>query len=704
MQTKNKIIVLEKLMRTLNLLTSLSLLITAPSLVYPQHLPQVTFQVHQVKNEARAPSLSLSYDEIMVLLDEIESGELEKKYSSAQLEKVNEFLALLATEGMLTGNPDTHLALQQDIDDLLKCNDHPYSYSFANGKFDGYMIAPAIFNNNYRDIVSCKSWMKKKWKKTKRFVKHHKKEIIIGAVIVVAVTVVIVAVVAISSTSAAAGVAAGAVGACPRSNKSGSKDSAPPPTDAPLLKEALKEEIASFKENLAKELFHEPLHEPASWRETGKLITPIFAHDSFNNLTDHLAVDTPLFQEIQNIRFENSTYTSTGTEIQPHLVHEEIDRQFYTDYSSLYEDAKSAPNMGFLTYQITGENALRENNFSLAIEDLTKAIELDPTNPLSYLDRGVAHFKLGDYENSMQDYENYILNTPTTYEFSIPQFTLGFVKGLPKGVGDSGKGLAHIVSETICHPITSAQQMWHSLNLLCSLIGTQEWEMIAETLVPEIHELVLKWENLPSEARGELAGHVLGKHGADIFIPRGAAKVLAKSAKAARALNQVQKSLRTAEQSILLGSAAGLKTPTKIAEAVAAQQKALAFSEASKINIVEMVKLKKAGKLEGGMKEAFENYISNSKSEILKALINEEKHVKLYLDYLNKPVKEIKKSIKSYEKQIALHQDKTVNPSKHIQEWHTLDPREQTALINKTLAQRDKSIQKTKNHSSIYFK
>ena len=455
-------------MRTLNLLTSISLLLTTPTLVYPHQLPQVTF--HQVKNEVSAPTLTLSYDGIMNLLDEIESGELEKKYSPSDLLKVNQFLALLAKEGVLPSDSDTYFALEQDIDDLLNTHDLPYSFSLASSKLPEYRIAHAIFHNDYKDIVLCKSWMKKKWKKTKRFVKHHKKEIIIGAIVVVAVAVVIVAVVAVSSASAAAGAAAGAVGACPHSNKSENIDSSPA---APLLKEALNEEIASFKETIAKDLFQDPSSEPISWRDTGKLITPIFAHDSYNNLTGQLAIDTPLFQEIQNIHFENSTYTPTGTEIQPYLVHEEIDRQFYTDYARFYEDAKSVPNIGTLTYQTIGENALRENNFSLAIEGLTKAIELDPTNPLPYLDRGVAHFKLGDYENSMQDYENYILNTPKTYEFSIPQFTLGFVKGLPKGVGDSGKGLAQIVGETICHPITSAQQMWHSLNLLCSFIGTK---------------------------------------------------------------------------------------------------------------------------------------------------------------------------------------------------------------------------------------
>ena len=96
-----------------------------------------------------------------------------------------------------------------------------------------------------------------------------------------------------------------------------------------------------------------------------------------------------------------------------------------------------------------------------------------------------------------------------------------------------------------------------------------------------------------------------------------------------------------------------------------------------------MVQLKKAGKLELAFDNTFQNLINKPGYEVLRAAINEEKHVKFIIDYFNKPAKEIKKSIKSYEKQIAVHRDKIANPSKHIPHWNGLHPERKESLINK---------------------
>ncbi len=90
------------------------LLLTMPSVaLYPQsHTPQITFQVQKVNLEEKqiAKDYMPSYDEILRLLDELESGELEKKCTSEQqIENLTHFVALLAKEGVLPDNSPERL-------------------------------------------------------------------------------------------------------------------------------------------------------------------------------------------------------------------------------------------------------------------------------------------------------------------------------------------------------------------------------------------------------------------------------------------------------------------------------------------------------------------------------------------------------------------------------------------------------------------
>lgn len=88
-------------------------------------------------------------------------------------------------------------------------------------------------------------------------------------------------------------------------------------------------------------------------------------------------------------------------------------------------------------------------------------------------------------------------------------------------------------------------------------------------------------------------------------------------------------------------------------------------------------------KLESTINSRLDRLVSQSESEVLKAAIRKDSHVKMVRDYLDKPAKEIQKGIRSYEKLITEHKDKIANPSKFIPNWDKLHPERQDALINK---------------------
>lgn len=128
--------------------------------------------------------------------------------------------------------------MEEDIEDLLESQDNPFEYAFSTGDYGEYMIIPAVINGySTFDVIYCGK-ISRAWKKTKRFVKKHKKAIIIGAVVVVVATAVVVAVVATGGVGAAplaAASTAGAIGSSSNDSKSENSSSLPNPNQSPSL-------------------------------------------------------------------------------------------------------------------------------------------------------------------------------------------------------------------------------------------------------------------------------------------------------------------------------------------------------------------------------------------------------------------------------------------------------------------------------------
>lgn len=360
-----------------------------------------------------------------------------------------------------------------------------------------------------------------------------------------------------------------------------------------------------------------------------------------------------------------------------------IDWKAFTYYSYVAEQVDQQISGTPLSHQSLGEKALATGYYTQAVQDFGNAIQENPSDSASYLKRGIALFELGQYDSSLQDYQHFVSQNKTAPPLSVSEFSLGFVKGLSKGVYESGEGILLFLTDFIKSPIQTSKQVVDSVSTLVNLVRNDKWGTIAEALSPEMHELVTEWDTLSSDKRGELAGHAIGKHGADILLPGALAKVASKSAKSAQELVEVCRNLEIAKETLILEAAGGIGNSAKIAEVVQNGQTMMALGEDVGLTAHEIAQLKQAGKLENAINNGLEKLVSQSESEVLKSAINQNRHVKMVRDYLDKPAKEIQKGINSYEKQIALHKDKIANPTKHYPHWDKLDPRQREALINK---------------------
>lgn len=247
---------------------------------------------------------------------------------------------------------------------------------------------------------------------------------------------------------------------------------------------------------------------------------------------------------------------------------------------------------------LKGQLELESSLYAEAILTLTEAIAKTPALKETYLERGTAYFELGEYECSMEDYLAYTACIQSAEPFSLQTFSLSFAKNILPGCYESGRGLYLLLSGLAQHPIHTAHLIWESLTLLSKLAATKEWKLLAEAVAPEVHQLLVEWDSLPSEKRGELAGYAFGKYGADLLMPVALAKAASKGLKYGAQVSSAYKNLRAADQALLLESLSSLKSAAKIEEAVVAARQTAFLGEELGLTARNMGQLKQTGTLQ----------------------------------------------------------------------------------------------------------
>jgi tetratricopeptide (TPR) repeat protein len=555
-----------------------ALLITTPTLfAYPTCEPQ---QFHT--QSIQVPDLrTLSYDEVIDLLALIESDSFDERYSPYDLEQINQFLALLAMEGSTESEkPEMYCAVASLTADT------PLYYALYNRADTSYANVPAIYYPASKEIVLCKSWCKKQFQQTQLFVKKHKKAIIIGAIVVVTVAVVVVAAVAISTAATTAAIAAAAAASA---NNSFSEPNA-------SLTTSIQNQVSTFKETIAQEQFAAiaDLNE-ITLEENGRIVGSLFAHKTIEGIKNDFANNPAYGHELKGLGFDSQyptpNWLQTNVGSNTIMPHASTDLAFSTDYANTY-----AGDLNLISYETRGNLAYNYECYGQAIQDYGNAITIDPSNPTLYLERGIANFELGNYEQSMSDYQQYV--EKKAEPFSVTDFSIGFARGVPRGAYESGEGAILFLSEFITHPIHTSKQVVDALTQLATLAKNDEFGLIAEALSPELHQLVTDWDTLPSYTRGELSGYALGKIGTDLLAPGAVAKIASKSITTGRELATICKNFHLAKETLILETANGIGIPAKVSEIISMGKKSATLGEELGFTAQEIGELQKTKTLE----------------------------------------------------------------------------------------------------------
>lgn len=352
------------------------------------------------------PLQSFTYDDVLDLIEEIEEGDLENRCSEAQLNKITEFVALLAREGVLPEDVNEKSSIEDDVRDLLQLDSNRNEILYSLYRGGENLVIPSVYYGQ-GDIMLCRSWAKKKWDNTRHFVKKHKTAIIIGAAVVVAVVVVCVVVASVGTASTVAGAAGAGVGGLSSSDighsgkspqEGETTPSSPPPqsevqSQSANLTEIFDEQVSSLKEMIVEDVINtSDLAMPTggtSLIEKARELGSFLAHETLDGVSQITSAISQLANNIKdlgekifpNISQDNELFSGSPTENHESLVatgHEKIDQAFSTDQAGFYTpEAKEVGNnfvVGIIPFPgIFSGGAFNANKLSEAGKALDRA-------------------------------------------------------------------------------------------------------------------------------------------------------------------------------------------------------------------------------------------------------------------------------------------------------------------------------------------
>lgn len=183
---------------------------------------------------------------------------------------------------------------------------------------------------------------------------------------------------------------------------------------------------------------------------------------------------------------------------------------------------------------VNGKNLIELGNYHEAIDALSYVIAKDPKNIDAHFERAVAYFETGEFDLSLKDY----LESKIKFK-EISKDLLSFSQGLLHGILEGGsQATVEFVPSILSSLHGISQGLWAfvleprqvSVELINSAKGCIDFLKVHTTketfhlLVPELKELMEKWEQIDELKQGILIGNIIGKYGIDIFAGVGVTK------------------------------------------------------------------------------------------------------------------------------------------------------------------------------------
>lgn len=254
-----------------------------------------------------------------------------------------------------------------------------------------------------------------------------------------------------------------------------------------------------------------------------------------------------------------------------------------TDICALIQQAKEegvAASLDFRMNYYKGAAESEMGRYHEAIDTLTTMLDQVRWDE-GYLERAVAYFETGQFDLAFKDYLTIFSSsikahpvdnwTPYSLEYASG-ITVGTLEGIGAGALEfipstlsSATGLCNGLWALLKNPGKASHEIVSATYDCLEYIRTHSTPEIAQTLVPELKELVTDWDSIPEYKRGQLTGYILGKYGVDVFMCVGTTKLFKayRDLKRANNILTLELAAANAENKALLIEEAGKRLQSK---------------------------------------------------------------------------------------------------------------------------------------------
>lgn len=202
-------------------------------------------------------------------------------------------------------------------------------------------------------------------------------------------------------------------------------------------------------------------------------------------------------------------------------------------------DEEDLNNLNAQAYLLKGQMESEVGLYAEAVIALTEAIKKNPLEKEAYLERASAYFELGDFDLSLSDYLSSGIK-PKPIDPSLKDnlaFALGLSKGALQGGTEatiefipsllsSAQGIGQALWGFALDPIQVSADFVDAAMVCVDYVKNNTPKDIIISLVPELQQMLARWDTLDNLQKGEVTGHVIGKYGVDIFAGAGVAKCM----------------------------------------------------------------------------------------------------------------------------------------------------------------------------------
>jgi tetratricopeptide (TPR) repeat protein len=194
-------------------------------------------------------------------------------------------------------------------------------------------------------------------------------------------------------------------------------------------------------------------------------------------------------------------------------------------------NAQIVSKLHFLKGQLESECTL----YGDAIVSLTEAIAKMPSMKEAYIERATAYFELGEFDLCIEDYLQSGIKSDSRTLLERFSFSVGLTQGLISGGAEASiefipsllsslQGIGQGLWAFAADPVQISSEFVRASYACIEFIKDYSAKQVFTELVPELRDLIGKWNVLDDREKGEITGRVIGKFGVDIFAGAGLVK------------------------------------------------------------------------------------------------------------------------------------------------------------------------------------